>query len=84
MSDTPKRYVIKIRRLKKGGYGKTVYAFSTKLKSTIFAAGYQAALRDLAHNDIYVSVWEHNALSGTNYKLTVDTDGLIEIAEREC
>lgn len=84
MSDTPKRYVIKIRRLKKGGYGKTVYAFSTKLKSTIFAAGYQAALRDLAHNDLYVSVWETGPINGSGNKLVLDTDALKEIAEREC
>lgn len=80
MSDTPKRYVIKIRRLKKGGYGKTVYSFSTKLKSTIFAAGYQAALRDLAQNDLYVSVWENGSIN----KLVLDTDALKEIAELEC
>lgn len=78
-----KRYVIKIRRLKKGGYGKTVCAFSTKLKSTIFASGYQAALRDLAHDDLYVSVWESNTSNGSGCKLVFDTDALKEIAERE-
>lgn len=84
MSDTPKRYVIKIRRLKKGTYGKTQYAFSTKLKAVIFASGYQAAFRDLSQNDLYVSVWESTAISNKNYKLVIDTDGLKEIAERTC
>lgn len=84
MSDTPKRYVIKIRRLKKGTYGKTQYAFSTKLKAVIFASGYQAAFRDLCQNDLYVSVWESTAISNKNYKLVIDTDALKEIAAREC
>ena len=84
MSDTPKRYMVKIRRLKKGKYGKTAYAFSTKLKAVIFASGYQAAFHDLGHANLYVSVWESTAISNKNHKLVFDTDALKEIAAREC
>lgn len=81
---TPKLYIVKIRRLKSGTYGKTVYQYSTKIKATLFAAGYQAALHDVGQLDIYVSVWEVLARTGGNAVLVVDTDQLKRIAEREC
>ena len=79
-----KRYVIKIRRLKKGSYGKTLYQYSTKLKATIFAAGYQAALHDVGQSDLYVSVWEMPVLKAGNSMLIMDSEQLKEIIEKEC
>ena len=49
-------YTIKIRRYKKGAYGKTIYGSPFKFEAIAFANGYQAALRDIAHTGIYVSV----------------------------
>ena len=54
MSD--RYYTIKIRRYKKGAYGKTTYGSPFKFEAIAFANGYQAAIRDISGKSIFVSV----------------------------
>lgn len=49
-------YSIKLRRYRKGQYGRTTYGSAIKFKAISFADGYAAALRDLGMTDLHVSV----------------------------
>lgn len=85
------RYQVKLQQYKKGANGSTQYGFSTKLKATIFAAGYQAALHDVGKTNLFVSVWDNgnyfeNEGDGRilhKHHLVMDSEQLKEIAERE-
>ena len=85
------RYQVKLQHYKKGSNGATPYGFSTKLKATIFAAGYQAALNDVGKGYLYVSVWDNGNYfknEGDNHTLhkhecVANSEQLKEIAARE-
>ena len=78
------RYIVQLRRFEHGANGKTGYSFSTKLKAVIFAAGYQAGIRDAGQTGLYVSVWDTNTSQrGGGPKKLFDTAQLEEIANRE-
>lgn len=79
------RYQIMLRKNKSGKSGSTQYAYSTKLKAVVFAAGYQTALRDIGRSDLYVSVWDNGLYTQPNpdRSIVMDTDQLQEIATRE-
>lgn len=47
------------------------------MKAAMVAAGYQAALYDMARTDLYVYVMENGAI-------IYDSDTIKEFAEREC
>lgn len=83
-----KRYQVKLQHFKRGANGTTRYSFSTKLKTVIFAAGYQAALHDTGRTDLYVSVWSTDPLDSKrgfhNVERIADSDALIDIAKKEC
>lgn len=86
--DVVKRYQVKLQHFKNGANGTTRYSFSTKLKSVIFAAGYQAAIYDMGRTDLYVSVWSTDPLDSKrgfhNVERIADSDALLEVASREC
>lgn len=70
------RYCIKIKHYAKGAYGKTRHKFSTRTKSIMFAAGYQAALRDCGRSDLYVVVYDGS-------ECVCNSDSLAEIGGKQ-
>lgn len=51
-----RKFFIKLRRYKKGTYGKTCYSSPWKFEAFAFARGYKSALEDVGITDLYVSV----------------------------
>ena len=50
------QYTMQLRRTKDGRNGSTQYMFPIKTFALCFSAGYQAALRDVGRDDLYVRV----------------------------
>lgn len=63
------KYRLKIKRYTKGKYGLSPYKFDNLAIATIFAAGYQAALRDVNRTDLYVVVDSEVAREATSARL---------------
>lgn len=60
MSGVLNMYIMKIKRYSKGKNRCTRYKFASSFLGAVFAAGYQAALKDTNHTEYYVSVCKDN------------------------